>query len=836
MFKVKQEILEREDVRVIVEEHETYTSEKIELRVGDDWVSLLGCNPEHGALNFWSRKEVYSKPYSFQKRTKKKLYYELNDKDFKLNLDYCLEEDNILHIRYRLSNNRKVYLSKILANYAIHLGNDPDYTWVPHLRPKEGLVMGDHIFRSPAIIYKKGEVAFAFIPDLKTLGQNRPFQTFLDFNLKPSKGAPQVSYGFGNYKPVGHILFKHKPLKKWKIKANTDLTFRYYIIIFKSKSVQEILEFVNDFLWQKHGTKLLNKSLEPQVIAYDKNAQEGFKAVIERHKIWGDFNLNGVECGGFWQTSWMGKKKSEIKYINPENFSIENQMKENMTKLVSEDSLFSRFIMHFANDPFWIKQFEKFTQTFPIIKRNAEIWFNAWFNNMRSAYGFRYFGEKWDNEDLKDKGLRILNTFLNAPRVKGISPSVILPASLGDTEISIIKGLQGFLYRDDYSVVDCTLSTYWAMKFSQDFSESEQEVKNISTDLFALLQEIQLESGEVPAYVDFESDNKTPIISDILRGSASSGAPLMFLTEYYKISQDKNIILMAEKIAHFVQTEIIPEDKWHDFEPFYSCTHLPTDFYDVYTKKHVMNGLCIYWSAEGMKVLYQITKKEEFLKSGERILAILSLFQQVWDAPYISFNTFGGFCSQNIDAELSDARQGLFVRMYMEYYLLTGKKEYMERGIAALRGSWAMQLLREYEGQCPGNIVGVKTADSMDRGIVYENYGHSGHDLRLPGYWMADWGFGTSVAATAYVKVHFGDMFIDFKKKLIWGIDGILIKTFVFEESRISVSFDMIPDKDYILIKGRQAPDKDIEIVLNQRSIGQKSKGEIESGFQYNLR
>ncbi|MHA1146684.1 MAG: hypothetical protein ACTSR8_00385 [Promethearchaeota archaeon] len=829
-------ILEKDDVRLVIEDKGTYTSEKIQIKDGIDWVSILGSNEGYSTLNFWSRGKVYSKNYSYIKRTKKKLYYELDDKNFSLKLDYCLEENNLLHIRYVLSNKKTIYLSKYLVNYAIFLGNDPDYTWAFHLRPKEGLVLGDHVYRSPAIIYKKRNFAFSFIPDLKTLGRNRPYQSFADFNLKPKefRGVPQVAYGFGNYKPVGHILFKHNPMKKWKIKANTDLTFRYYVILFKDKSPQQILEYVNNFFWNKFGTKLLNNSIAPQVVPYDKNAEEGFKAIIERHKIWGDFNINTEKCGGFWQTSWMGKKKSEVKFIQPEGFSIENQMKENMSQLVSAESVSSKIIMHFANSPFWIKRFAWFTQTFPVIKRNAEVWFNAWFNNMRSAYGFRFFGEKWNNEDLKDKAVRILNTFLNAPRVRGLSSSVILPANLGDTEISEIKGLQGFLYVDKYCVADCSLSTYWALKFSQAYGIKLEEVQQKARQILELLQEQQFENGEIPAYIDFKEGSTTPIISDILKGSATSGAPLMLFTEYIKVSNDKSILPAAEKIAQYIQREIIPNDKWHDFEPFYSCTHLPTDFYDSHTKSHVMNGLCIYWCTEGMKELFKITKNESYLKSGERILAVLSLFQQVWDAPYISFNTYGGFCSQNIDAELSDARQGLFIKTYMEYYLLTGKREYMERAIAALRGSWAMQFLPEYKEQCPGNVGKLKTLDTVDRGVVAENYGHSGNDLPVPGYWMADWGFGTSVSATAYAKIHFGDLFIDFKGKLVFGIDGILIKSYNFEPNRIIISCNVLEGKDYIIFKGRNAPES-LEIELNGKSLGRRSKSEIDDGFEYIL-
>ena len=184
MFIFNKTILERELVRVVMEEHENYTSEKIEIKDGNNWVVLIGSNDKYSTLNFWSKNEINSKALALRKRTEKKLYYQLDDDDFSINSDYCLEEDNIIHIRCKLFNIRELSLSRICVNYAILLDGDPDYTWVPHLRLKKDLVIGDHIFRSPVIIYKKDKFAFALIPDLKTLGNNRPFQTFIDFNLK----------------------------------------------------------------------------------------------------------------------------------------------------------------------------------------------------------------------------------------------------------------------------------------------------------------------------------------------------------------------------------------------------------------------------------------------------------------------------------------------------------------------------------------------------------------------------------------------------------------------------------------------------------------------------
>ena len=244
-----------------------------------------------------------------------------------------------------------------------------------------------------------------------------------------------------------------------------------------------------------------------------------------------------------------------------------------------------------------------------------------------------------------------------------------------------------------------------------------------------------------------------------------------------------------------------------------------------------MNTLCIYWSAESFKELYKITENSEYLRNGEYVLALLSLFQQVWNMPYISYNTFGGFGVQNCDAELNDARQALFVRTYMEYYLLTGKEEYMERGIAALRAAWTLQLLKEYQEICPGNIIGIETVDTVDKGVIYENYGHTGSDYRVHGQITFDWGVGTAATATAYVKNHFGDLFLDFKKNLVWGIDGILIKSFEFYTSKIVIECEIIPNKEDIIIKAREVPEPLIEIILNGELIGIFEKVKLEQGF-----
>ena len=95
------------------------------------------------------------------------------------------------------------------------------------------------------------------------------------------------------------------------------------------------------------------------------------------------------------------------------------------------------------------------------------------------------------------------------------------------------------------------------------------------------------------------------------------------------MSKDIKIIPACEKIAEYIQNEIMPTNKWHDFEAFYSCTAANQTDYDYYTKSHIMNNLSIYWCAEGFLELFRITGKHNYLDVGEQILAVLSLFQQV---------------------------------------------------------------------------------------------------------------------------------------------------------------------------------------------------------------
>ena len=831
--------LKLKDIELKIKKRDNYITEKMYVSKKGKNVQILSNINHHNSLLFFSGKTVKTgKNNNLKlKRDAKTTFISYEKEGNLIRKKISIKDQKTYHFLYNIDIHEKCKYSKIHAFYEILLGNDPDYTWVPHVCLKENHVIPDHVFRSPAILYQKKEIAFALIPDLDIMGKKYDFPMFMDFKLKNNSFHKKstISFGFGKYKPDGHIRFKHKSRYKIKFSRGTKLIFGYYVRIYTNMEKSEILKDINFFLWRKYGAPNLRGNLEPQVIPYKKNVKEGFKAIFDRHQFWGNFTINGIPCGGSWQKSWMGEKKKDISYLSEKEMDPNEHQKSNMNKLVGRDSLLSKIIMYFSNSPFWINVFDKFTRHFGVVGRTAEIWNNAWFLNLRTGYAFLYFGRQWDDKALIEKGKRTLNTVLELPRVQGVFPSVVAPPEPDADHVNTINGLKAFHYTNDFHLVDTSLTMYWALLFSRDYQIKEEEVREKSMSLYKLIKKIQLDNGAIPTYIAFEEENQNPRIRDLLLDSASSGAALMFLMELYKKEQNDAIISIGKKIAEYIEREIIPQDKWHDYEPFFSCTNLPLDVYDVHTKSHIMNLLCVYWCAEGIKELFKISGNKHYLELGERVLAILSLFQQVWDMPNLSFHTLGGFGSQNADAEVSDARQGLFVRTYMEYYLLTGKEEYMERGIATLRACWAMQLLPEYKDICPGNVKGIKTLDGIDKGCICENYGHSGHDLRVPGYIMFDWGVGTSASANAYIKQRFGDLFVDFKEKKVFGIDGINIRSYQFEDNTVKIEGNFLSNLKELIFKGRGVIFDTVKILINQNMNFSFPKKLLEKGKKVNL-
>ena len=211
--------LESELLRLSIDQNNDFTAEEIELKDGSKFIPIIGSHRRESTLLFCNKSRISSHALKMKTQSEKTLVLQLNNQEIYMKLEINLLKPDLLHFKYYIKPNTKLKLSKLIANYNILLGSEPSFTWVPHIRPKENFVIGDHVFRSPAIIYSKGQYSFALIPDLDILGESRPTQAIMDLNLQIAEGGqfPQIYYGFGKYKTTEHVFFKHNSKKRFQI-------------------------------------------------------------------------------------------------------------------------------------------------------------------------------------------------------------------------------------------------------------------------------------------------------------------------------------------------------------------------------------------------------------------------------------------------------------------------------------------------------------------------------------------------------------------------------------------------------------------------------------------
>jgi hypothetical protein len=478
------------------------------------------------------------------------------------------------------------------------------------------------------------------------------------------------------------------------------------------------------FLWTIYASDYL-KQLEPQVLSFDEYARRVYNCMFKQHDIWTEIDFEGKRIGGtIWQT--------------------------------------------FVGDP---KE-----------KRASEIKNQAWFNNLRVAYGMFHYGTKWGDKALIEKACLMKNLVLAAPSEKGIFASVL---SIGRWLMTWIKGTKADENCDFYHTADSAWTGYWMLQWYKDI-EQEKELLEKAKALGEFFIEAQLPSGAIPSWVRIKDDRIEPVAP--LEESATTACPGFFLVELYKVTGNMKYLAAAEKAAEFMGKNIIPENRWFDFELYFTSCGKEGGLKDEYTGLSGQNSLSLWWTTELFAALYDATKRKDYLDIGVRLVDLLCLYQQVWNPPYLSIYAFGGFGTMNSDAEWNDARQSMFAMTLMRYYNLTNEDEYFERGVAALRASFALMLIPEHKGTTLKDFPGMTP---MDYGFIPENYGHFGEDKYVPGNMCFDWGSGSSASTAAYVERKFGDIYVDSERQKAFGINGCIVEKVVVNEGKV-VSF-LIP-------------------------------------------
>jgi len=665
-------------------------------------------------------------------------------------------------VRYRIPT--KVQLQALWSTYSFAPDNKLyreykplDFIFTPQLRPEKEYVIADHIFRSPALMMQKGQDFVALVPILENVdGNKRAIRTVADMQVETAD-KPFISIGLQNFTPEPYALhnthvYYVTPDSLAATLKDTTVSLGYLLFLRADAPEREGFRDVVRYHWAASGSEYMQRVIGPQA--------EPFSGYIQ--KAWYQF-LPQV--------------------------ALDTQYDGHSVTLLRQARLAWSNKLHKAAD--------------------NDSWFNVWFNALRTAYGMFLYGKQIGDRHLMNEAENVLNLALLAPQKEGIAPTIFYMDSAGGHWVAD-HAWGGIDDGRDLPMFHNAWTCYWLLQWIDLVPERKAEIFHFTGAFAGFLLSHQQASGVIPSWYDPTTLAPVEIFRD--ENAETAGAAL-FLAEFYARTKEERYLAAAEQAMRYVFTSVVPQRKWFDFETYFSCSRKPLDFFDKYTQQYPQNTLSMHQAAEACYELYNLTGKQQYKERGREIIDYLCLYQQVWSPRWLSCELFGGFGVQNTDAEWSDSRQGYFAVTLMNYYELTGEKEYFERGVAALRAMFSL-----FESP-----TSARTA---------ENYGHSGMD-RPAGVTGLHWGTGSSVVSLHLITNRYGDAYVDVAGGWGVGIDGCRIPNVKVTEGTISVDvLDNLSASRTISLKFGRVAKGDYEITINKKPLGHFSSAQLTKGIE----
>ncbi len=620
----------------------------------------------------------------------------------------------------------------------------------PRAGPAIDQVIGDHAFHSPAIVLQKGGLYACMVPDLTLINAyanpspdarrtqkvaRNPYSvpiideyytmpTALDLNARSGlTEQPVFSYGMMDFVVSHHVRYQRtNDASMIRHLSKPGIRYGYDLLAGADMPEGTAYQVATRHIWQRYGHQQFRDQphLAMPFAEYVRTIYEvvskplppAIQAPVsgyENHGVFVDFEMNGKPVGGM---------------VSPLG------------------------VLGFG-DALW----------------NCEFW-----NNIRDASGMVYWGEKLAMPQLKERGQRIVNLALEAPRNDaGFFPLIYHLASkqwaLSSSGPS--PSAKGIFNRTApvYNVVAMSKSAAHLLEYHQRCGKDPRIVEYLRPFADGLVARID-ERGAIPSY--YTADMK--MIAE-LHYSAQPAAMMWLLAEMAGVTGETRYRAGAERIAAYLMKEIIPQQRWIDLEVYSSCGQNPFSYTeDPQQGLPIRGNLSTEWAAKGFKALYQITRDKAHLEAGAKVVDYLSFSQASWDPHYIyTANPFGGCTADNVDtATWLDARQCELVEPLLWYGLELGRQDLVERGISAARASTVLI----HHARHIGNGI-YPHVNLYGLGLGPENINHEGHNqsaMRTHPSWGECSGIFTGLAAAARFT---GGGVIDLEHGFAVGTDGI---------------------------------------------------------------
>jgi len=584
-----------------------------------------------------------------------------------------------------------------------------DFVWSQNIKNEADDLIPMWAFKSPAVMLQQGNVFAALMPKLSNR-RSEPLALDLDVT---SESLPWLSYGAIPTQPYGHSYFRRSLNDIPKVLAG-NIEYQYSILA----------SFQPPKLGYRRAVRLLWTDTGREELLRSNDLQQ---------------NVTRPELASF--DEW--RKDTWLRYAN-EVYRGFDCGRRRCGTLVSNRNPWGEW-----NKP------------------APDAWFNAWFQTLRTAYGWYLYGRATQNAEIEAKAESILNLALTSPQQSGAFSTIYL---VNEKRWVRSDGWAGF--SNDYHAFDMSWTAYWMLKWALDLTPNrKKEILAFVKPYGNFLLTRQMVTGVIPSWYD---GDLTPR-SEFRDFNAETAASALFLALLAEATADRAYLACATKAMAFVTREVLPRQRWFDFETFLSCARKPFDFYDSWTAQYPQNNMSAIQAAKAYLQLFSIAKEQKYLKIGTQVLDYLLLTQQVWNNPAFSPKLIGGFTTQNTDAEWSDAREAYAAVVLWDYYNATGKQEYLERAVAAAR-----------------SILGI---------APWENWAHTGY-IDEPGALTGfHWGAGSGMTSIEIMSAALGDGYIDVGRRQGVGFNGCSLRHLTIENHSISFDLDALPTLPAATIK-----------------------------------
>lgn len=631
-------------------------------------------------------------------------------------------EENITYVEVKYPVKDSVRQDDFRIN--IKPAFDATFHWQPHLTPTDNHIVAQHVFRAPAVILANNEKKVVIVPDLKMIG-NSDVKWYLDLDAR----TDVITVGVSKSAVTSHVLFERAP---GMIIPPGDFTIGFYVIT--SNEPEDIADPWRQplaFMWKNYGEPLYQQgqpikgSLDPYVEhTYNWAFNTWSKAV------WQEFDVNGKTVGA------------------------------------------PVFIVNVTQSPNYPGEVNE--------REFRSVWNQAWFSSLRSAEGLYRYARRTNNAELLRKANMTKELALSFPQTDGLFPSVIgTEMEQVDIKGKKHKRSKGWDKRyfgnsnrnpqnpwgdaavAPYHILDMSWTAYLMLVWNEEL-EKDQRLVDYAKRYADKLVTLQDARGYFPGWLDTKTLEPLPLMNQTPETSMSAN----FLLKMYEVTKDEKYMNSARKAIGAVADYVVPVSRWEDFETYWSCSRVLDSLVDKKIERnnaYKQNTLSMYWTADALFNFYKATGEARYLKTGQRVLDEMLMFQQTWQPPYIPIPVLGGFGVMNGDGEWNDSRQCLFADIIVRYGRELKSDEYVHRGLSALRSAFVMMY-------CPENPETKAQWEKVypffnekDYGFMMENYGHGGENnaegLGIGEFTIYDWGNGAAAESYNSMKDHFPELF-----------------------------------------------------------------------------